>query len=1064
MDHRRAAVRASLFVATGHAASPVPAGLRSLLTDSGAEAVEPAPGGALAWFRSPSVAIIAAAGLQERCGRHYTNLRIGIDVDDADGRGATDIGRQASPGTTLVSAAAAIDLEPPNRLALSPAPPHGDGADADGPPLFELASARERIPNNLPIPLTSFVGREQDMAAAKRLIGDARILTLSGPPGSGKTRLALEIAEDLLGRFTDGVYFIGLAPVTDPDLVVHRIAEVLGVAQSKRDLSELLQARVRRRLLLLILDNFDQVTGAAPLLCRLAAASPQLRMIVTSCGPLRLGPEVEYRVPPLPVPEPGAEQDPAELERVASVRLFIERAAATRRQLRMADNAQEIAELCRRLDGLPLAIELAAARLGLLSPGALLNRIEQRLSVLRSGARDRPARHQTLRAAIAWSHDLLDEPHQRLFRRLAVFPGSFSPEAAAAICADNPEERGEAFEVIGSLVDHGLAQSIDGTETEPRWMLLETIREFAREKLAAAHETEMLEERHARHYAHVVGSLPRLGTAAAVQEWTKLAHEQHDLQAAFGWSTRNNDPATAARLLLGSTPLWFHGGQLSEARRWLDAIAPLLSGIPSEPRSEVLWVYGWVALFQGDWRVARRQYASCVELRREDGDLRALAQALIEGSWTKMVADQRTTGDLAEAAADAREGLELAQRAGAVVEEASGLWTLGAIAVAQGRNEEAERLTVESVALARSTDNRWWLATVLRGLGELRLGQGDLAAAKAAYRESLEAYRATQTPWGAAWVLSDLATISLAQGNLQRATRLAAAATTHTTAMGAHLVAFMRLSGQAPVRGPVSDPTIAEAWAEGQAMPLEDAIAYALEDDEGEATGAKPPSRGLRVHALGPLRVEIAGSLVRGWGGPKAGARQAQAMFAFLFDRGERGVSKDEFQEMIWPDTDLGKADLALHRTLGGLRGTLQLVTGLRHDEVIVYSNDRYRLGPGVVEWSDVAEFAARVEAASSTADDAAALGLGEQARRLVRGDFLDDCPFYGDSAWVEERRADLRDRYVDLLLMLGERYEALGNLNLAVSRYRSALSDSQLASVRAREGLARLGIVGSAA
>ena len=439
------------------------------------------------------------------------------------------------------------DLARPERVFQVVSP----GLAADFPQLRALDSS----PNNLPIQLTPLIGRERAVRAVMALLtggdpspspGQARLVTLTGPGGIGKTRLGLQVAAELVGAYDDGVVVVELAPISDASLVAPRIAQALGMADtSGRPPVDILVERLRDRRLLLVLDNFEQVLPATSVVDDLLRSCPALSIMVTSRAPLQLRSEHEYPVPPLVLPEVGRPLSPEALSQYEAVALFIDRSAAIRPDFAVTNaNAPAVAGICARLDGLPLAIELAAARIRLLPPEALLARLEHSLDLLVGGRRDLPARQQTLRSAIAWSFDLLDVPEQRLFRRLGVFVGGFTLEAAEAICSQDGDLEIDTLDGIGSLVDASLVRLDRTTIGEPRYALLETVREFALERLEASGELSRTQRHHRDHFvAFAERAAAELRGPRAAQWFDRLAVEHGNLWAAF-----DPDPRRSAAL------------------------------------------------------------------------------------------------------------------------------------------------------------------------------------------------------------------------------------------------------------------------------------------------------------------------------------------------------------------------------------------------------------------------------------------------------------------------------------------------------------------------------------
>ncbi|MDP8931409.1 MAG: AAA family ATPase [Actinomycetota bacterium] len=467
------------------------------------------------------------------------------------------------------------------------------GLPREFPPLRSLDSHR----NNLPLQLSSFVGRERELAQIRKLLEENRLLTLTGPGGSGKTRLALQLAAAVSEEFEGGVYFVPLASVNDPDLVASTIAQSLGLAEATwprttgplpggetRSALDRLMEHLRDREVLLVLDNFEQVLPAAALVTTLLEASPRLKVVVTSRAVLRLYGEHEYPVPPLGLPDPNHLPDLGALTQYEAVALFVQRATAVRPGFTVTNhNAPAIAEICARLDGLPLAIELAAAQIRLLTPEAILARLGSRLRLLVSGPRDLPKRQQTLRETIDWSYELLEASEQRLFARLAVFVAGWSLEEAEAVCGP-PEELGmEVFEGLSSLAEKSLVV-VREDSPEPRFAMLETIREFALERLADGGEEEQQRRRHAETYLALAERAEPELVGPERRRWLDRLEREHDnFRSALAWSIQQGEVGTALRLVGALWRLWQARGYLGEGRRWTEE-ALQLPGAESNAR------------------------------------------------------------------------------------------------------------------------------------------------------------------------------------------------------------------------------------------------------------------------------------------------------------------------------------------------------------------------------------------------------------------------------------------------------------------------------------------------
>ena len=470
------------------------------------------------------------------------------------------------------------------------------------PPLRTLESHS----NNLPLQPTPLVGREREVleVCGRLRQEEVRLLTLTGPGGTGKTRLALQAAADLLEDFEDGVFFVALATVTDPDLFLKEIAGVLGLQESGDvPLEEILKEYLGRRELLLVLDNFEQILSDAPLVGELLSATPRLKVLVTSRIPLGIYGEHEYAVPPLTVPDPRRLPDIGALSQYEAVRLFIERAGAAKAGFEItSENAPAIAEICARLDGLPLAIELAAARIKLLPPKAILTRLANRLKLLTGGAKDLPARQRTLRGAIEWSHDLLDEGERTLFARLAVFSGGRTLEAIEAVCDAEGDLPIDAFDGVSSLLDKSLLTRHEGPQEEPRFVMLETIHEYAREKLEVSGEAEETRRLHAEYFlAYAEEAEPELVGAEQIEWMDRLEAEHDNLRVALSWSVEAGEVESVLRMAGSLSLFWSVRGYSSEGRGWCEEALARDAAHESPMRAKVLLGLGIMAWRQSDY-------------------------------------------------------------------------------------------------------------------------------------------------------------------------------------------------------------------------------------------------------------------------------------------------------------------------------------------------------------------------------------------------------------------------------------------------------------------------------
>ncbi|HXX78303.1 MAG TPA: tetratricopeptide repeat protein, partial [Ktedonobacteraceae bacterium] len=580
-------------------------------------------------------------------------------------------------------------------------------------------------PNNLPVLLTSLIGREQEVQAIKELLScpDVRLLTLTGTAGVGKTRLALEVARELEHDFADGVQVIFLAPLSDPSFVIPTIAHTLGLTENaSQSFLDLLKSSQRDKQRLLLLDNFEQVTLASPLLAEILEACPDLRILVTSREVLHLRGEYQFTVPPLVLPDPEHLPDEPSLAHVPAVDLFVQRAKAIITEfLLTTDNATNIAEICLRLDGLPLAIELAAARVKILAPQALLTRLDHRLLVLTGGARDLPERQQTLRSTIQWSYDLLSEEEQRLFRRLAIFAGGFTLEAVEAVYGALGIDATSVLDSMTSLLDKSLLQHMEQRQGEPRLMMLETLREYGLEALTTNEELETMRQVHAVYY---------LGLAEKAEpEWEspkqavlseRLEQEHDNVRAAMQWSLergeKSHDWELALRLAGSLRRFWQVRGYLSEGRPFLEKVLAGSVGIVSVAHIKALIAMGHVAVIQDDYDRVEAVCQESLPLCQQLGDTWNTARTLYLLGWIGWL-----RGDLAPARTLMEQTLALFRQVGDKSFIAWSFMYLGMIASRGGTYAEGRLLFEESVARQRELGNKRGTAFALVGYAQMLL-------------------------------------------------------------------------------------------------------------------------------------------------------------------------------------------------------------------------------------------------------------------------------------------------------------------------------------------------------
>jgi predicted ATPase/class 3 adenylate cyclase len=707
-----------------------------------------------------------------------------------------------------------------------------DGLPSDFPALRTL----DAVPNNLPTQLTSFLGRERELAEATALLEQARLLTLTGPGGTGKTRLSLQVAADATERFRDGVYFVPLGTIEEPALLLPTIAQALGMPDPGGGALDRLADQLAGKQVLLVLDNFEQVIDAAPQIAELLTRLPEARVLATSRSPLHVYGEQEYPVPPLDLPDPEHLPDLEALSQFASVALFIERAMAVRPGFVVdASNAPAIAEICVRLDGLPLAIELAAARVRLLTPQAILSRLGDQLGLLAGGASNLPERQQTLRGAIGWSHDLLEPADRVAFARLAVFAGGAELAAVdAVVIADWPADAGpvpDALDAVASLLDKSLLRQEMTDDGESRFRMLSAIRAYGLERLA---EREPGSETQWRHVDYFLGVAERLAPNVFGDEQKAAldAYERdHDnLRAAMSFAIERGDATRAMRLLSAMWRFWQMRGYLPEARERVDRVLPL-EGAPPEVRQQAYDAAGGVAYWQGDMHDARAWYEREQAIAQERGDERGEAEAIYNNSFTYSL----TPDDADRATALAEDALERYRRLGDRAGEGKALWAVVNSYVFSADIGPALSMVEESLVIARELGDRFQLGWALFTRGLILNKGGDAEAARRSYEEALTIFRETDDLTGYALVLDGLAVVEWGEGDRTRAMKIAGAAAEIQNVQGVGLAEINRQTSQFYPEDMLAEAELADAYAEGRQLTAEQAIALALHENRSEA-------------------------------------------------------------------------------------------------------------------------------------------------------------------------------------------------------------------------------------
>ena len=962
---------------------------------------------------------------------------------------------------------------------------HRDPSEDRSGPLVAFPRARGQSSGDLPLELTSFVGREQEVAEVEKLLSGERHLTLYGPGGSGKTRLALAVAHDLVGGFEDGVWWVDLAPLADPKLVPGAVASVLGVREAPdRPLIEALSEHLQYRRALLVLDNCEHLLDAcARVVKALLGSCEQLRILATSREALGVVGEVNWPVPSLTLPEAGRLLTPRNLTRYEAVRLFVERARTRQPAFDLTpENAVAVVEICRKLDGIPLAIELAAARMGALGVGQIAERLRDSIGLLTTGERTRAPRQRTLRATLAWSYELLGETEQKLFERLAVFAGGWTLEATEAVGSGSGLDEDDVLDLLSRLVDKSLVVA-ESSDDRARYRLLEVVRQYASEKLAARGEERAVRQRHAQFFLELAEAAePELGGKEQVLWLDRLEAELDNLRAAAVWFGEGG-PRTAHLRLAGS--LWrfcYLRGLYEQGGRWLEGALTSENGAPSPALAKVYLGAGVLTFLQCEYDRARGRLEEALALYRDLGDDQGIASA---SQTLGSIARER--GDYARSEALHEESLALWGRLGDEAGEAQSLNYLGYVAWLQGKYERARELGEEVLARYRRLgDNEivvWALinmgssalyagdrdrARILLGqshalseeagfkegvpwslnqLGVLAYHEGDHRLATELLRESLEIHHDLGDRWRTASVLEALAATRHAGGSSEPAARLFGAAQAIRDVISVPVPLCERADyyeeNISAARAELGEAAFEAAFVRGRAMSPQQAAGYAPDEPttprEGGARTPAAEAPVLSIFALGQARVEKEGHPLASpdW------IQKPRELLYYLLSHPPR--TKEQIGLALWPEASISQLRSSFHDTVYRLR------RALGSKGWIVFAGGRYTFDRSLRYFFDVEAFERGFSEARRLQSEAPEQAIRhlQEAAGLYEGDFLEDS---ADGGWAMTRQEELRRTYQEALLLLGHLLFARGRYAEAADAYRKTVAHDPYLEVAHRE------------
>ena len=917
---------------------------------------------------------------------------------------------------------------------------------------LHLASSEPGVNDNLPLPLTSFVGREAELVEVQGRVRRGRLLTLIGVGGCGKTRLALEAARSIAdsegpangsgGKLPDGVWLVELDSLRDPSLVAREVASVLGVGERPgRELELELVAALRDRRCLILLDNCEHLVGACAELAEgLLRRCPGLAVLATSREPLGAVGERVWPVPALSVPGSLSLEAASRSE---SAQLFAERAAAASPGFALTEeNVPAVAEVCRRLDGMPLAIELAASRVRSMTTAQISARLDDALGLLASGPRTASPRHSTLRATVDWGYDLLSPPERALLRALSVFSGGFTLEAAEEVCQAEAEEGGgPVLDLLSRLVDKSFVQ-VRRTREAARYRLQEVIRQYASGKLEEAGQTDIMRRRHAVFFRDFAEEAEPGLDGPDSGFWLDLVDEDLDnLRAAMSWAADSGEAELGLRLSSALAWFWLRRGRLAEGRASLER-ALAVGGEPDIAVAKALHVSGGLAWAQGDRDAAASRLGEAVERLGELDDYE-FRDAWLSSALSTYSLALLGSGETEEALTTAAASVAVGRRVGESSELARALGALGLARMSAGDLDEAVPPLEESAALCRRLGDGWLLSFPLGNLAVMALETGDHGRARSLAEESLRALRGLDEEWLLSNSLAFIAATLSARGRARRAAALFGASEAMRETVGQeelyshHRAVYDR--GVESARDALGEEELAAAWAEGRAMGVEEAISFALEEDEGAEMSAPT----LRVLVLGQARVELGGAAVE-----PSDWKYAKVAELFFYLVSHPPTTRERIGLDLWPDASPSQLRNALHSAMHRLRKALGPPNRIR------FTGGRYAFDRTIPHSVDVADFEEKTRQARQRAEDdpETAATLLEEAAGLYRGDFLEG---FSGGEWILSRQQELRENYIESQLLLGRLLTERDENSRAARAYRRVVTHDPY-SGEAHTGLIR--------